>query len=254
LALTVLILTKNEAANIVPCIRSVLFADQILVIDSGSEDNTSVLATELGAKVVIHPMDDGFAAQRNFALAQAETEWVMFLDADERISPELAAEIQTVIGDAPYAYEIPRKNHAFGQWLRYGGNYPDYSLRLYPRDAIAWSGVVHETATVTLAVKQLKNAIIHYTYTDWDRYFIKFNHYTSLFAKERNEAGRKASWSDIMIRPPWAFIRMYILKKGFLDGKIGFVMAVFHYFYTMAKYVKLFYLQKQTSSRPLNKL
>jgi glycosyltransferase involved in cell wall biosynthesis len=250
LALTVLILTKNEAANIIPCIQSALFADQVLVVDSGSDDDTVTLAVGLGAKVIGHPMDGGFAAQRNFALTQAETEWVMFLDADERISPELAVEIKVALAAGPYAYEIPRQNHAFGQWMRYGGNYPDYSLRLYPRDAISWSGVVHETATVSLPVRQLQNAIIHYTYTDWDRYFLKFNHYTTLFAEQRWAAGRKARWSDVLVRPPWAFIRMYIFQKGILDGKIGFVMAVFHYFYTMAKYVKLYYLQSGKGNRP----
>ncbi|HYH02561.1 MAG TPA: glycosyltransferase family 2 protein, partial [Bacillota bacterium] len=127
----------------------------------------------------------------------------------------------------------------------YGGNYPDYSLRLYPREAISWTGTVHETAHVTLPVKQLKNAIIHYTYISWERYFNKFNHYTSLFASQGYKDGKRARWADIIVRPPWAFIRMYILKKGFLDGKIGFIMAVFHFFYTMAKYVKLYYLQKR---------
>lgn len=252
MALSVLILTKNEASNIAACIQSAKFAEEVIVVDSGSEDDTVAIATRLGAKVIFRPMSDGFAAQRNFAIAQAQTDWVLFLDADERITSQLASEITETIGKGRIAYEIPRKNHAFGKWMRYGGNYPDNSLRLYPRDAISWNGVVHETAQVTLPIKQLKNAIIHFTYTDWGRYFDKFNHYTTLFAQQRFAAGRRASWSDIILRPPWAFIRMYILKKGFLDGKIGFIMATFHYFYTMAKYVKLFYLQKQADQSENN--
>jgi glycosyltransferase involved in cell wall biosynthesis len=244
--LAVLILTYNEEKNIDECVQSVQLADEIIVIDSGSTDSTVELAEKLGAKVVYHPMDEGFAGQRNFALQQTEAEWVLYLDADERITPELAAEIRTIVQkNEPYAYEILRRNVVFGQRVNYGGHSPDYSLRLYPREAIHWQGVVHEQAQVNLPILQTKNGMLHYTYTSWERYFFKFNQYTTLMAQQMGERGKKARITDIIVRPWFAFFRFYILKSGWRDGKIGFILAAFHAFYTMAKYVKLYYWQKE---------
>ncbi|NLP41419.1 MAG: glycosyltransferase family 2 protein [Veillonellaceae bacterium] len=243
--LTIIILTYNEQRHIKECIESAKFANEILVVDSGSSDDTVRIAQDNGARVISHPITDGFAAQRNFALKQANTEWVMFLDADERITPKLAGEIiQAVKSDSVLAYEIPRRNIAFGHWLRYGGWYPDYCLRLYPRTEVVYDGIVHEKAIVNIAKQKLKYPLDHYTYDDWDRYFIKFNSYTTLMASQLYEKGKRANILSIVFRPIWAFFRTYILKLGFLDGKMGFIMAAFHYFYTMAKYVKLYYMQR----------
>ncbi|MEN6566691.1 MAG: glycosyltransferase family 2 protein [Veillonellales bacterium] len=244
--LAVLILTYNEEKNIASCMESVQFADEIIVVDSGSSDKTVEIAVRLGAKVVFHPMDEGFAGQRNFALNQTAADWVLFLDADERITVELAVETRAVVDNgAKFAYQILRKNVVFGQRVQYGGHSPDYSLRLYPRTAIHWEGMVHEQAHVAVPIRKLHSFMLHYTYTDWDRYFIKFNQYTSLMAKQMREKGRKARFTDMVLRPNFAFFRFYILKSGWRDGKIGFIMAVMHGFYTMAKYVKLYYLQKE---------
>lgn len=241
--LAVLILTFNEEKNITDCMNSVKFADEIILVDSGSEDNTKNIAESLGAKVVFHKMT-GFADQRNFALEQTCAEWVLYLDADERITSEAGNEIREIVnGGKPYGYQIKRMNIVFGKMLKYGGHAPDYSLRLYPRTAIRWEGVVHEKAIVTVPVRRIKNVMYHYTYTDWDRYFIKFNQYTTLMAKQMKEKGKKANFIDITIRPVYAFFRFYILKAGFLDGKMGFIFAMFHGFYTLAKYVKLYYWQ-----------
>jgi glycosyltransferase involved in cell wall biosynthesis len=244
--IAVLILTFNEENNIRPCIESVIFADEVIIVDSGSTDHTLQIASELGAKVTYNPMTEGFAGQRNFALLQTKAQWVLFLDADERITPELALEIQGIVKDnQPFAYEILRKNIVFGQAVSYGGHSPDFSLRLYPRTAISWKGLVHEQANVTLPIKQAKKTMLHYTYTSWDRYFFKFNQYTTMMAEKMLENGKKTRITDIVLRPWFAFIRFYILKSGWRDGRIGFIMAVYHAFYTMTKYVKLYYLRKE---------
>lgn len=245
--LAVLILTYNEEANITACVRSAAFADEIVVIDSGSTDRTVEIAAILGARCVSRPMSGGFAAQRNFALTQTEADWVLFLDADERITPELAAEIQTVIGQGgENGYEILRQNVLFGTPIQHGGFSPDYSLRLYPRHAISWQGVVHEQAIVTVPVQRLRCHMLHYTYTTWDRYFFKFNQYTTLMARQMFDKGKRANFlADIVLRPHVAFFKTYVLKRGFLDGRLGFILAVYHFFYTMTKYVKLYGVQKQ---------
>lgn len=247
--LAVLILTYNEEQHIKDCIMSAQFADEIIVIDSGSTDSTVEIAENAGAKVIYHPFDEGFAAQRNFALEQTTAQWVMFLDADERITEELAQEIKQVIDSEPVAYAMPRKNVAFGHWLQYGGWYPDYCLRIYPRTAVSWDGIVHESPNVNVPKKKLTGALIHYTYNDWDRYFAKFNSYTTLMARKNLNNGKLANFADIIFRPSFAFFKMYILKNGWRDGKMGFIMAWYHFFYTMAKYVKLYYMQRDKGVR-----
>lgn len=244
--IAVLILTLNEETNIRECIESVAFADEVIIIDSGSTDKTCEIAENLGAKFLYHAMDEGFAGQRNFALTQTLAEWVLFLDADERITPELAVEIKEIVQkNEQFAYNILRRNVVFGEQVSYGGHSPDYSLRLYPREAIHWQGVVHEQAQVNLPILQTKNGMLHYTYTSWDRYFFKFNQYTTLMAEQMKAKGKKARFIDIILHPLAGFFRFYIAKSGWRDGKIGFILAVFHGFYTMAKYVKLYYLQKE---------
>jgi glycosyltransferase involved in cell wall biosynthesis len=243
--LAVLIITFNEAENIAACIESATFADEIVVIDSGSSDDTTGIAQWCGARVVTRKFD-GFGPQRNFALSQTDADWVMYLDADERITHALAAEIRQAIEKGePAAYEILRHNYAFGQRIMHGGFRSDYSLRLYPRTAVSWEGAVHEQATVSVPKRKLRNIMLHHTYTDWDRYFVKFNSYTTLMARKMREQGRRSSMLHIIFRPGWAFFRVYILQSGWRDGKIGFILAACHYFYTMTKYVKLYYWQEK---------
>ena len=240
--LAILILTYNEEKNIGPCMDSAAFADEIIIIDSGSTDQTAAIVAEKGGKIVVHPMTDGFAAQRNFALTQTQAEWVFFLDADERLAPEVEEEVKSIVdkGEA-FAYEILRKNRVFGQPVFYGGHAPDWSLRFYPRAAIRWEGIVHEAAKVTLPVKRLQACMFHHTYQDWERYFFKFNQYTTLLAQKMREERKKVRFSDLLLRPVAGFFKFYILKAGWRDGRMGLVLALLHFFYTMTKYLKVYY-------------
>lgn len=245
--LAVIILTKNEEKNIEAAIKSAEFADEILVIDSGSTDRTQEFAEKHGARFITRLMDEaGFAGQRNFALTQTAAEWVFYLDADERITAAASDDIrQAVISIDKVAYKIKRLNIVFGQQMKYGEHGPDWCVRLFPRQSVHWEGAVHESPQTQLPVKALTRPLLHYTYTDWDRYFEKFNQYTSLMAKRMLEGGKRASFGDILFHPMFAFIRFYFLRLGFLDGKQGLIFALNHYFYTMIKYVKLYYAQRE---------
>ena len=245
--LAVIILTKNEEANIEDAMKSAAFVDEILIIDSGSTDRTQELAERYGAKFVSHPMDEaGFAGQRNYALTQTDAEWVFYLDADERITPEAAEEIKNMVYQNEHiAYKIKRMNVVFGQMMKYGEHRPDWCVRLFPRMQVQWEGVVHESPKLNLPIAALRYPLHHYTYTDWHRYFEKFNQYTDLMAQRMWENGKRASFSDILIHPTFAFVRFYFLRLGLLDGKQGLIFALNHYFYTMIKYVKLYYKQRE---------
>lgn len=243
--LAVLILTFNEEKNIEACINSASFADEVIVVDSLSTDNTVAIAKSLGVTVCLQVMNAGFGIQRNFALAQTQSEWVLYLDADERITSELAIEIREIVDRGELcAYEILRENIVFGKKIYHGSHSPDWSLRLYPRTAIHWEGLVHEKACVTLPVARCKGIMLHYTYTSWEKYFNKFNQYTSLMAEKNFLDGKRASFKDIILRPLFGFVKMYFLKRGFQDGRLGFVLAIVHAFYTFVKYIKLDYLSQ----------
>ena len=241
--LAVIILTKNEEKNIEDCIRSASFADEIVVIDSGSTDRTQELAEAAGARFIVHPMAEaGFAGQRNFALKQTDAEWIFYLDADERITAEAAGEIQGIVQQNECAaYRIRRMNIVFCQMMKHGAHRPDYVQRLFPRTNVTWIGQVHEHVETELPVRSMRHALEHHTYDNWNRYFLKLGQYTDLMADKMHEQGRDASLMDISIRPLYAFFRAYILQRGLLDGELGFVFSVLHGYYTFMKYVKLRY-------------
>lgn len=245
--IAVLILTQNEEKNIVDCISSVSFADEILVIDSGSTDQTQLYARKAGAKVFIHPMDEqGFAGQRNFALTQTKADWVFYLDADERVSEALADEIIAVTRSAADAvYEIKRISVVMGQQMHYGVYRPDYIARLFPRTSVEWIGVVHEQAEVKLPVQRLNSPALHYSDTSWEQYLAKLNQYTTLMADKMQQQGKHTGLLKMQLHAWHAFWQMYIIKQGFRDGRQGFLLCLYHYFYTLTKYVKLYYKQNE---------
>lgn len=239
--LAVIILTKNEEKNIEDCIRSASFADEIVVIDSGSTDRTQELAEAAGARFIVHPMDEaGFAGQRNFALTQTEMEWVFYLDADERITATAAQKIKKLVecGEAA-AYRVERKNILFGRMMRYGGHRPDYVARLYPQNAISWTGKVHEGIRTQLPIRKLSNVLHHYTYTTWQQYFDKTNHYTSLSAQAMYERGKTAKGGTVIAHGFFAFVKSYLLKMGFMDGYLGLIMSFMAAYADLMKYLKL---------------
>lgn len=239
--LAVIILTKNEEANIEAAMESAAFADEILVIDSGSTDRTKELAEKQGAKFIVHPMDaEGFAGQRNFALIQTDAEWVFFLDADERIIPEAADRIMEILSSGELAaYRVERKNIVMGKMMHYGGHRPDYVARFYPRTFVHWQGRVHEGIETALPIKELKNCLYHYTYTTWQQYFTKTNYYTSLSAQSMFERQKKVSGSSALSHAFFAFVKSYILKQGFRDGYLGLIMSILAGNASLMKYLKL---------------
>lgn len=245
--IAVLILSRNEERNIRDCIESASFADEIIVVDSGSEDDTCQIAESMGAIVYHHVMDDaGFAGQRNFALEKATADWVIYLDADERITPELATEIrQHIEKRKEQAAEIKRINVVMGQRMYYGVYRPDYVARLFPRDKVHWEGVVHEQAMTDLPITKLQAPAYHYCLIDWDQYFNKFNQYTTLMAEKMHKRKKKTNIIAMHFHALFAFIQMYVIKRGFLDGKLGFILCQYHYYYTLTKYVKLQCLNKR---------
>ena len=244
--LAILILTRNEEVHIEACMESASFADEIVVVDSGSTDRTQAIAESMGARFVTHPMgDDGFAGQRNFALTQTTADWVFYLDADERIEAAAAEEIRRIVSeDLPAAYRVERKNIVFGQLMRHGGHRPDFVDRLYPRTAIRWRGKVHEGIETDLPRKTLHDVLRHYTYTTWQQYFAKFNQYTSLAAQSMYERNKRVGEAGALGHAVFTFLRDYLLRGGFLDGFMGLAMSVMASVYTFVKYLKLINLYR----------
>ena len=244
--ISALILAKNEERNIEECIKTVLFCDEVLVIDDFSTDRTKEIAESLGARVMQRSMAGDWGGQQTFAIQNAKYEWVLFVDADERISEPLAKEIRAVVNNGKQnAYWIRRANKFHFNEATHGILRPDYVNRLFPAKNSYVEGYVHPEIKAPYPNKKLKHVMYHYTYDNWDQYFGKFNNYTRLAAEKYKKNGKSCSFfRDIVLRPLWAFFKIYILNLGFLDGKLGFIFSVNHYFYTMTKYVRLYYLYK----------
>lgn len=246
MSLGVIIIAKNEEKNIKDCLLSVQFADEIIVIDDLSTDATAEIAGNMGANVYQREMNGDYASQYNYAIEKISTDWVLSVDADERVTHELKQEILAVIADnEQYGYKISFLNFAMDQPLYHGGWFSHSGLRLFPRGTVRYEGKVHSIMVHELPLRKLKNHFLHYSYGNWDRYFVKFNTYTKLAAIENYHKGKRAHFvNDIVFRPLFAFFKMYILRSGWMDGKMGFIMAAYHLFYTMAKYVRLYYIEK----------
>lgn len=251
---SVLILAKNEEKFIGDCIKSVkTFADEIIVIDDDSSDSTAQISTSLGAKVISHSLNGDWGQQQTFAIQQASCDWIFFIDADERATDILSAHIKQILNedDRHFAYLTPRLSYFWNQPLKHGGWFPDYVVRLIPRHGTYVEGFVHPKICHQYQEVKLprEEYLIHYPYRDWNHYFNKLNLYTTLAAKKMKAQGKSSSLLDMILHPIWASFRMFFLKAGFLDGKIGFILSSFHFFYTMAKYVKLYYLDEENSNK-----
>ena len=225
--LSAVIITKNEAFNIADCIDGVAFCDEVIVVDSGSTDGTVVLAQGKGARVVHHDFE-GFGRQFNYAASLATSDWVLSLDADERIDAELAAEIKEAVarGDAD-GYEIPRLSYFCGRPMRHSGWYPDYVLRLWKRGRARWNDVpVHPRPRCDGPVARLNHHLIHYSVRRLEDSLSRIDRYSTAGAQMLVASGRRVTFATGILHGGWAFLRSYILRAGFLDGPEGFLLAV----------------------------
>jgi glycosyltransferase involved in cell wall biosynthesis len=255
MGLSVAIVAMNEEANLGRTLDSVRWANEIIVVDSGSSDRTIDIAREYGAKVLLKAWP-GFSPQKNFAFENCTQDWILSLDADEVVTHELAEEIQRVIGnpDALNGYWIPRKNLFLGKWTRYGGFYPDPKLRLFRRGrGFATGAVVHERIDLKPEFDQktgrLKNPVVHYAYPTLSSYMAHMNSYSSLGAKAAVAKGfRGFSILDIVLRPMATFIYNYFFRLGFLDGREGLLLHLYHAVYVSNKYAKAWELTRAGSS------
>ena len=244
--ISLLILAKNEERNIKECIESCPFADEIIVIDDNSDDKTKEIAESLGAKVINRSMNGDWGGQQTFAIQQASCEWIFFIDADERCTPELSAEIKnTVAKGDKYGYWVRRINHFKHKVVKHGPLSPDWVCRLMPCEGSYVEGFVHPKIVHQFKDKRLTKNMLHYTYETWEQYLRKMNQYSTLAAEKSKKEGKTCNFLfDIIFRPAFAFFKMYILKLGILDGMLGYVLCLNYANYTLNKYVKLKYLEK----------
>jgi glycosyltransferase involved in cell wall biosynthesis len=238
--LSVVIVTLNEEARIRTCLESVAWADEIVVVDAESPDKTAQVARELADRVFVRPWP-GFAAQKNFALAQATGDWILSLDADETVSLALREDIERVLrADGPcVGYAIPRRNVFWGEWVRHGGLYPDWQVRLFRRGRGVFSErAVHESVAIEGTVGRLAGYLEHRSYRDVEDFLARANTYSSLAAREWTAGGRRARISDLVTRPLGRFLSMYVVRAGFLDGWRGFLLAVLYAYYVFMRSAK----------------
>jgi glycosyltransferase involved in cell wall biosynthesis len=243
--LSVAIITLNEEANLGQTLDSVAWAAEIVVVDSGSTDATRAIAESHGARFVTERWR-GFAGQKNFALSLCTSEWVLSLDADEAVSPELAASIHGVIAGPPShtAYALPRRNRFLGRWMRHGGYYPDAKLRLFPRGQGAFQETaVHETIVFGGNVETLRGDLLHAAYPTIDAYLEHMRRYSTLGAKRAMERGRTGRsvlgfLNGVLLNPLATFFYNYVLRLGCLDGREGLLLHLYHSAYVSWKYAK----------------
>ena len=245
--LSVVIIAKNAAAQIAACLESVAFAAEVLVVDSGSEDETRAIADVMGCRVIEKEWL-GFGQQKQFAVTQAKHDWVLCLDIDERVSPALEASIRvTLASPGNKAYRMPRRNRFLGKWLRHGEGYPDWSLRMFHRQHASWSNdPVHEAVITTVDVGVLEGELLHDSAEDVTTYLQKQNRYSSLHAEALFQQGVRAGYLKLFLSPLARFIKFYFLRLGFLDGGPGFAHVAVGCFAAFAKYAKLIELENKT--------
>jgi glycosyltransferase involved in cell wall biosynthesis len=244
-SISVVLITLNAAAQLAACLESVAFADEIVIVDSGSQDGTVALAERHGARVVFQSWL-GFGRQKQYAVAQAAHDWVLCLDADERVTPELRASIEAVlVRPATGAYRLARCNRFLGRYLRHGEGYPDWNLRLFDRRRARWSDdVVHEHVVADNKVGVLDGDLLHDSAENLATYLGKQNRYTSLAAEAAFNAGKRASGAKLLLSPLLRFFKFYFVRRGFLDGLPGFVHIVIGCFNSFSKYAKMVELKE----------
>jgi (heptosyl)LPS beta-1,4-glucosyltransferase len=244
---TATIITKNEADAIADALKSLSWADEIVVVDAESTDDTVAIARQFTDRVFVRPWK-GYVDQKNHAASIATHDWIFSLDADERVPVDLSAEMRALlVADPKHAgYRMPRVSFYLGRWIRTTDMYPDYQLRLYDRRKGRWDGLhVHESVKVDdNSIGYLKSELQHYPYRDLSEHLIRMDRYTTLAARQMFEKGKRATRVELLIHPPVAFLRNYVLKGGFRDGKAGLIVSMVNSYYVMLKFAKLWELQR----------
>lgn len=251
--LSAVLITLNGGRSLDACLASLGFAEEILVVDSGSTDDTLAIAARHGARV-LHQDWLGFGPQKQFAVSQARHPWVFCIDADEVVTPALAASLEQALtqaagGDGPYAYEVPRCNRFLGRYLRHGEGYPDWNLRLFHRDHGRWSeDPVHEHVLADGPVGRLSGDLLHDSAESLERYLEKQNRYTSLAAQAALARGKRTSPARLVLSPLIRFFKFYFVRRGFLDGMPGLVHTCIGCYNSFCKYAKMLDSQKTRPS------
>lgn len=251
MSISIIIITKNAGSTLHRCLESVAWADEVVVIDSGSSDNTLDICRELGAKVSVTDDWPGFGPQKNRALDAASGDWLFNIDADEWVTPELAEEIRAVVagGSAAAAYALPRRSSFCGRYMKHSGWWPDFVVRLFSRGAARFSDdQAHERLIVNGATHKLKQPLMHEAISDLDQMIGKMNLYSTASARGLHARGRRASLGKALLHGGWAFFRTYVLRLGFLDGREGLMLAIANAEGSYYRYVKLMLLGKKVNS------
>ncbi|MDE2584028.1 MAG: glycosyltransferase family 2 protein [Betaproteobacteria bacterium] len=245
------LITLNAAGHLEACLSSLSFVDEIVIVDSGSSDATLEIAERHGARVICQEWL-GFGPQKQFAVAQARHNWVFCIDADERVTPELAAAITAALVAPRFqVYRVPRCNRFLGRFLRHGEGYPDWNLRLFHRGHARWSDDrVHEHVQTSGAVGALAGDLLHDSAETLDSYLAKQNRYTTLAAEAAVDAGKKATAGRLLLSPLFRFFKFYVLRRGFLDGVPGLVHTLIGCMNSFTKYAKMLDLQQRRSPYP----
>ncbi|MFK5968524.1 MAG: glycosyltransferase family 2 protein [Candidatus Marithrix sp.] len=250
--LSVIIITKNEEHCIENCLNSITWCDEIIVVDSGSIDNTVAICNKFTDKIFIENNWQGFGYQKNLALAKATGKWVLSIDADEQVPITLRQEIELVINNSELsAFQIPRLSNYCGKWMRHSGWFPDYIIRLFKRNHASFTNdLIHEKIQVNNdKIGTLQNSLLHNSFTSLEEVLEKVNSYSSANAQMHYEKGKQSSLKQAIWHGLWAFIRTYLLRAGFLDGREGFMLAVSNAEGTYYRYLKLMYLQENAKNK-----
>lgn len=243
--LSIIIVAKNEALNIIECIHSASFADEVLVLDSGSTDLTVELAKSVGAKVIETDWQ-GYGLQQNKGIEASSGDWIYSLDADERITPALAYEIRAVIdAENKFVFDVPRKSLFVSKFMCHSGWWPDRTRRLFKRGCAKFTlDEIHANLKTTYPIGHLREHMVHYSYRNLHEVIEKMNRYSSGSARDLSSKGKRSSLKKAVAHGIWAFIRTYFIKLGFLDGSEGFILAILNAENSYYKHLKLFYLFK----------
>ncbi|MDG0026047.1 glycosyltransferase family 2 protein [Trinickia sp. Y13] len=251
-SLGVAIIALNAQARIAQCLDALSFADEIVVVDGGSTDATASLARAHGARIIVAPDWPGFGPQKNRAVAALDTDWILSIDTDEVVTPELAASIRQAL-DSPVAsvYALDRLSNFCGRWVRHSGWYPDWVPRLFKRGAARFSDdLVHERLVFEGRVGKLAGRLLHYSYDDFEAVLRKMDAYSSAGARQRLAAGKRGGFARALGRGAWAFVRTYVLRGGVLDGQAGFMIALFNAETVYYRFLKLGHAHDRSAHSP----